>query len=85
MPSAPQETFAAPLSSSNKSTATYTETRLRLQTPRGSLTKTFAVDATLFEVASAIQAEQPGFEPSSFMQTFPKKSEILLTFLQRFG
>lgn len=51
--------------------AAATETRLRFQTPGGSKTKTFSVDATLFEVAQQLEAE--GIPVSSFTMTFPRK------------
>ncbi|KAL6714917.1 hypothetical protein ACLMJK_007177 [Lecanora helva] len=50
----------------------YTETRLRLQLPAGSMQKAFPVGSTLFEVSSAIQQDS-GFEVTSFTQNFPKK------------
>ena len=68
---------AAPLSSSggSKPASSYTETRLRLQAPGGTITKSFPVDSTLFEVATAVTQESGGFEVTSFTQNFPKKSE----------
>lgn len=56
----------------SKPTSAYTETRLRLQTSQGSIQKTFRVNTTLFEVASALSQEN-GIEIQSFTQTFPKK------------
>lgn len=51
----------------------YAETRMRLTLPSGSnIQKSFPVDTTLFEVASAITQES-GFEVASFTQNFPKK------------
>lgn len=61
---------AAPVE--KKTAAQYTETRLRLQTPAGTITKAFPVEMTLFEVAHAITQEN-GTEVSSFTQNFPKK------------
>lgn len=58
--------------SAPKPAASYTESRLRLQTPSGAVQKTFPVETTLFEVAQAI-SEETGFQPSSFTQNFPKK------------
>lgn len=48
-----------------------TEARLRLQTAGGNVMKTFPVDTTLFEVASALEAE--GVPVASFTMTFPRK------------
>lgn len=62
----------APKPSAPKPAAAYTETRLRLQTPNGTVQKTFPVEATLFEVAQSISAES-GAQISSFTQNFPKK------------
>ena len=58
--------------SAPKPAASYTEARLRLQTPSGTIQKTFPVETTLFEVAQAI-TQETGFQPSSFTQNFPKK------------
>jgi hypothetical protein len=63
-------TTSGPVSS--KPASAYTETRLRLQTPSGSVQKSFPVDTTLFEVAAALGAES-GFEAQRFVQNFPKK------------
>ena len=62
---------AAP--SQPKSSASYTEARLRLQTPGGVVQKNFPAETTLFEVAQALQAEQ-GTAVSSFTMTFPRKT-----------
>ncbi|KAL8763780.1 MAG: hypothetical protein Q9184_000482 [Pyrenodesmia sp. 2 TL-2023] len=56
-----------------KPASAYTEARLRLQTTAGSLTKTFPVTTTLFEVAAAI-TQDTGNEVQSFTQNFPKKT-----------
>ncbi|ROV94521.1 hypothetical protein VMCG_08179 [Cytospora schulzeri] len=56
-----------------KSSASYTEARLRLQTPGGVVQKNFPAETTLFEVAQALQAEQ-GNAVSSFTMTFPRKT-----------
>lgn len=56
-----------------KSSASYTEARLRLQTPGGVVQKNFPAETTLFEVAHALQAEQ-GTAVSSFTMTFPRKT-----------
>ena len=73
-PAAPK--VAAPPTTSgpvaSKPAAAYTETRLRLQTPSGSVQKSFPVDTTLFEVATAVTQES-GVEITSFTQNYPKK------------
>ena len=56
----------------SKPASAYTETRLRLQLPTGNIQKTFPVDTTLFEVASAV-TQDSGLEVGSFIQNFPKK------------
>lgn len=66
----PLETVSAP--SAPKAAADYKETRLRLTTANGTITKSFPVETTLFEVAHAI-TEENGTEVSSFTQNFPKK------------
>lgn len=53
--------------------AIHAEARLRLQTPSGTVTKTFPAATTLFEVAHAI-TEDNGFEAESFLTTFPRKT-----------
>lgn len=66
---------AAPISSgpaTSKPASAYTETRLRLQTPNGSVMKAFPVETTLFEVAAELSKES-GMEVESFTQTFPRK------------
>lgn len=57
--------------STSKPASVYTDTRLRLQTSSGSINKSFPVETTLFEVASALTEE--GVEVKSFTQNFPKK------------
>lgn len=67
---------AAPSASgppTSKPAAAYTETRLRLQTPAGTIQKSFAVDATLFEVAAAVEQEN-GVQAESITVNFPKKT-----------
>lgn len=59
--------------STSKPSGSYTETRLRLQTPVGTLQKGFPVETTLFEVAHYIQGEQ-NFQVTSFTTNFPKKT-----------
>ena len=56
----------------SKPAPAYTETRLRLQTAGGAVQKSFPVETTLFEVATAINSEK-GLEVQSFVQNFPKK------------
>lgn len=63
---------AAPAPSTSKPASEYTETRLRLQTSGGNILKTFPVETTLFEVASAI-GDEIGRDIESFTQTFPRK------------
>lgn len=65
---APQPTAPA----TSKPASEYLETRLRFQTPTGNVLKTFPVDTTLFEVASAV-ADEIGQDVESFTQTFPRK------------
>ncbi|KAI4108218.1 MAG: hypothetical protein LQ345_007110, partial [Seirophora villosa] len=57
----------------SKPASGYTEARLRLQTSRGNLQKTFPVTTTLYEVAAAL-TQQTGYEVQSFTQNFPKKT-----------
>ncbi|KAI9789706.1 MAG: hypothetical protein M1816_005881 [Peltula sp. TS41687] len=75
-PSAPAPAAAVPAvysgPATSKPASAYTETRLRLQTPSGTIQKTFSVDTTLFEVATAVEQES-GAQVQSFTQNFPKK------------
>jgi hypothetical protein len=72
-PPAQAEPVMAPVKpAAPKTTAQYTETRLRLQTPGGTIMKAFPVETTLFEVAHAI-AQENGTEVTSFTMNFPKK------------
>lgn len=57
---------------SSKPASAYTETRMRFQTPKGNVMKTFPVTTTLFEVAAALK-EQDDVDVTSFLQTFPRK------------
>lgn len=66
----PAPTSSGP--STSKPASAYTETRLRLQTPNGTLQKSFPVETTLFEVAHYVYAEQ-SFQVSTFTTNFPKK------------
>ncbi|KAG4029340.1 hypothetical protein MFRU_016g00940 [Monilinia fructicola] len=50
----------------------HTEARLRLQTATGTLTKTYPVDTTLFEVSQQLQGELGAV--NSFTTTYPKKT-----------
>jgi len=63
---------AAPKPAAPKSAANYTEARLRLQAPTGTVQKTFPVETTLFEVAHAV-SQETGSQITSFTQNFPKK------------
>jgi hypothetical protein len=65
---------AQPASSSAKPASAYSETRLRLQTPAGTIQKSFPVDSTLEEVAVAIAAESGVGAVQSFTQNFPRKT-----------
>lgn len=56
-----------------KPVSAYTEARLRLQTPSGTVQKNFPVETTLFEVVSAVSSEV-GVPITSLVQTFPKKT-----------
>ncbi|KAL1983222.1 hypothetical protein VTN96DRAFT_396 [Rasamsonia emersonii] len=69
-PAAPAPTTSGPVTS--KPASAYTETRLRFQTSKGNIMKTFPVDTTLFEVAAALNKDE-GLEVQSFTQNFPKK------------
>ncbi|KAI9801355.1 MAG: hypothetical protein M1825_003334 [Sarcosagium campestre] len=74
LPSAP--TGPAPPTSSGPTTSKpaseYTESRLRLQTPSGTVQRSFPVSTTLGELAHIVQQET-GFDPETFVQNFPKK------------
>ena len=63
---------ASTATSTSKPASSYTETRMRFQTPKGNIMKTFPVTTTLFEVAAALTQEE-GLEVQSFVQNFPKK------------
>lgn len=67
---APPAVTSSPATS--KPASAYTETRLRLQTPSGTVQKNFSVDTTLSEVAAAVEQES-GMQIQSFTQNFPKK------------
>jgi UBX domain-containing protein 1/4 len=72
-PAAPESAPVAAIGQvTSKPASAYTETRLRLQAPSGTVTKSFPVDSTLFEVAYALK-EESGVEVQSFTQNFPRK------------
>ncbi|KAF2085849.1 putative UBX domain protein [Saccharata proteae CBS 121410] len=66
----PVPTASGPTTS--KPSSAYTESRLRLQTSSGAITKTFPVETTLFEVAHTL-AQENGLQIESFTQNFPRK------------
>ena len=72
VPIAEAEGAAAAKPSVSKPAASYTEARLRLQTPTGTVQKTFPVETTLFEVGQTV-GQETGFQVTSFTQNFPKK------------
>ncbi len=63
-------TSSGPVAS--KPASEYTESRLRFQTPAGNIQKSFPVETTLFEVASAL-TQETGSEVQSITQNYPKK------------
>ncbi|KAL4938999.1 hypothetical protein BDV06DRAFT_43868 [Aspergillus oleicola] len=67
---APGPTTSGPVAS--KPASTYTEARLRFQTPKGNVMKTLPVETTLFEVAAALKSDD-GIDVQSFRQNFPRK------------
>lgn len=74
-PPIPAAAPAAPTASgpsTSKPASAYTEARLRLQTPNGTVQKTLPVETTLFEVAHQLNQEN-GTEVQTFMTNFPKK------------
>ncbi|CAG8949178.1 hypothetical protein HYFRA_00004801 [Hymenoscyphus fraxineus] len=67
------EPVAAPVPAAERKPSVHTESRLRLQSASGTVQKTFGVEATLFEVAQALEADgAPKVE--SFTMTFPRKT-----------
>ncbi|KAF2142420.1 uncharacterized protein K452DRAFT_350800 [Aplosporella prunicola CBS 121167] len=56
----------------SKPASEYTEARLRLQTPNGTVQKTLPVETTLFELAHQL-AQENGTQVTSFTQNFPRK------------
>lgn len=63
----PQQQSTAP-----KQQMSYSEARLRLQTPNGTFQKSFPAETTLFEVAHALAGEH-NVQVTSFTTNFPKK------------
>jgi len=59
--------------SAPKPASAYTEARLRLQTPNGTIQKTFSAETTLFEVAHAVN-QGNGSEVQTFTSNFPRKT-----------
>ncbi|KAJ9156641.1 DNA-binding protein [Pleurostoma richardsiae] len=55
-----------------KPSVSHNEARLRLQTSKGNIQKTFPADTTLFEIAQELEAEH-GLKVSSLTLTFPRK------------
>lgn len=70
-PPAAAEAIAPAAPAQTKSSASYTDARLRLQTPGGTVQKSFPAETTLFEVAEALKAE--GTAVQNFTMTFPRK------------
>jgi len=69
-------TPAAPVTapSTPKPAAAHTEARLRLQTPAGTIQKTYPADMTLFELAQQLQTETGLAVVESFTMNFPRKT-----------
>jgi len=67
------EPVETPKPTAPKTAGNYTEARLRLQTPSGTIQKNFPADTTLYEVAHDVSAEV-GTEITSFTQNFPRKT-----------
>jgi hypothetical protein len=67
------DVVAAPAAGSSGPKKEVTEARLRLQTNGGTVTKTFPVETTLFEVGIALEGENGG-PVTSFTMTFPRKT-----------
>ena len=61
------QTAAAP-----KQQASYSEARLRLQTPKGTFQKTLPAETTLFEVAHGLEGEHD-IKVATFTTNFPKR------------
>ncbi|KAF8862352.1 hypothetical protein BDZ45DRAFT_671099 [Acephala macrosclerotiorum] len=67
------DVVAAPVAGSSGPKKEVTEARLRLQTNGGTVTKTFPVETTLFEVGVALEGDNGG-PVTSFTMTFPRKT-----------
>ncbi|KAL1633710.1 hypothetical protein SLS58_010974 [Diplodia intermedia] len=67
---APVPTSSGPTTS--KPASAYTETRLRLTLPSGTVQKTLPVETTLFELAHQL-AQENGITVNTFSQNFPRK------------
>ncbi|CAK7222706.1 hypothetical protein SCUCBS95973_004936 [Sporothrix curviconia] len=63
--------LAAAVAASSSSSSS--QARLRLQLPTGNVQKTFDAEATLFEVAQALETDD-GFKANKFELTFPRKT-----------
>ncbi|KAJ4409214.1 hypothetical protein N0V85_004116 [Neurospora sp. IMI 360204] len=72
-PATPSPAPAAAAPAASKPAASHNEARLRLQTAKGNVMKTLAADATLFELAQQLEAEN-GVPVASFSTTFPRKT-----------
>ncbi|KAF7932624.1 uncharacterized protein EAE98_003923 [Botrytis deweyae] len=71
-PPAPAAAPVAAPAASSGAPKVHTESRLRLQTATGVMTKTYPVDTTLFEIAQQLEAELGSV--TSFTMTYPKKT-----------
>ncbi|TGO35030.1 hypothetical protein BHYA_0173g00250 [Botrytis hyacinthi] len=71
-PPAPAAAPVAAPAASSGAPKIHTESRLRLQTATGVMTKTYPVDTTLFEIAQQLEAELGSV--TSFTMTYPKKT-----------
>lgn len=71
-PAAPAAAAASSGPTTSKPSSAYTEARLRLQTPNGTVQKTLPADTTLFELAHQL-GQESGITVNSFTQNFPKK------------
>ncbi|TGO27995.1 hypothetical protein BPAE_0034g00750 [Botrytis paeoniae] len=71
-PPAPAAAPVAAPAASSGAPKVHTESRLRLQTSTGVMTKTYPVDTTLFEISQQLEAELGSV--TSFTMTYPKKT-----------
>lgn len=69
----PEPKVENPVASTSGPKPAPTQTRLRLQSPNGTITKTYPVETTLFEVAQAVEAET-GVPVTSFTTMHNKKN-----------